>query len=409
MLTHKDLFRFWQPPTCLDTFRTRENPKDETSTSRLKVQPHSLMGQRRPALDPQPLQIWSQATFSRCGLPARTLTTSCPQSPSPLPSPARSASPGAAPRPRSTRGPRHSPGAGARPAGQGCWRAGCRCRSRSRTPGSGWSGSAEPRPCRRPRPPPAGTAPRCRGRCVRAGTGLMSPKARPAAWAPASRAHVPGGRAPARLLPLGQATSGQMESGRKWHCWPRGRPWKATSPGWGGKRNHEGHARVPLTRWAAWPPRTPRRWWCADSGLCWALPRGHPPPYPSYTQAEQGDPVSPPPLGAVAAPSPCAATLPPECTRHGAPGPLQARGSRPVTPPPAVTPRTPRGRASSEKPRECHPPPSPEGTASPRRWAKPQAAGRRSRTGRDGHFCPLQRLEGLDRRGGHALSVHARL
>ena len=56
-----------------------------------------------------------------------------------------------------------------------------------------------------------------------------------------------------------------------------------------------------------------------------------------------------------------------------------------------------------EKPREGHPPPSPEGAASPRRWAQPQAASRRSGTGRDSPFCLLQRPGGLGRVGGTLL------
>lgn len=78
--------------------------------------------------------------------------------------------------------------------------------------------------------------------------------------------------------------------------------------GWSGRGCHEGHVRAPLTRWEAWPPRTPRPWWCADSGLCSALPRGHPPPpYPSYTRARARGPSQPQsPRGLRPAPAPAA-------------------------------------------------------------------------------------------------------
>lgn len=63
---------------------------------------------------------------------------------------------------------------------------------------------------------------------------------------------------------LGAEGSGECTRSRERRVWRRG----CGRPG-------------PLTHWAAWQPRTRRRWWCADSAPCWALLPGHLPPCPS--------------------------------------------------------------------------------------------------------------------------------
>lgn len=213
--------------------------------------------------------------------------------PAPSPSPARSAGPGAARRPRWPPGWRRSPAAGAWPGGPGCWRAGCWCRSRSRTPGLEWSGSAGPHPCRRPRRRPAGKAPRCPGRCgQRVGAGEHRGTTSPGGC-PQHPRRSRGSRSP----PLPEQTSTRRWKTAGSDAAGRGAARTGDLPGSGGRGCQEGRARAPLTHWAAWPPRTPRPWWCADSGLCSALPPGHPPPYPSCKPAREEGPVSPGPSG----------------------------------------------------------------------------------------------------------------
>lgn len=229
MLSHKDLFRFWQPPTCLDTFCPRENPHDETSTSRLKVQPHALMGQRLPSLNPRPFQIWSQATLSAHELPARTLTSSCPQVPFSLTVTSTQCRSGGCSAPSLAAGPAsvsRSKSSASRPglltrrmsisfSQQNAWiRVKWICRATSLSSSS----SAASRHS-------TTLSGSLRAGNERAG----EPKGKTRRVAACTPRPGVRGRARVRSLPLGQVATGQMARGRKWRCRARGDQWKRRS------------------------------------------------------------------------------------------------------------------------------------------------------------------------------------
>lgn len=352
---------------------------------------HTLMGQRRPSSWPPPIPLCSLATLRPGALSSRALTPISTETPSPSPSRARSAGPGAARRPRWPPGWRRSPAAGAWPGGPGCWRAGCWCRSRSRTPGWGWSGSAGPHPCRRPRRRPAGKAPRCPGRCGQR-AGQVSAEAPPALVG--ARNTRPDPLAPPGAdthPPADWKTAGSDAAGRG-----AARAGDLPGSGWEGVpgETREGPTYTLSSLAASYTPTVMVRWLRA---LLSTSSRASPTLSILHAGQRKGSRQSPS-LGAVAARSPCTATLPPECMSPCA----SQLSANPRPPSPFMTPRS---WESREKPQECHPPPSPEGAASPWRRALTEDASCRSRTGKEGPSTLCKGSEGLSRAGGHALFV----
>lgn len=210
-----------------------------------------------------------------------------------------------------------------------------------------------------------------------------------------TRPGAPGSRPGLLAPPVGQAAAGRMGSRRKPRCRARGAP--RSRPQAGAGRGVTGDSRGPhlhveqLGRLIH-----PDGDGALTQGFAEHFLEGIPHLIHPTREREQGGPVSPSLFGSIAAPSPGTATLPPAFVRRRA-----ARlSANPKPPPPARDPSHAQRPGGLRK----APPPSPEGAASPRRWAQPQAASRRSRTGRDGPFCPLPRPGGARPGGGGARS-----